>query len=115
MILIFLIYFVENPNRNTFFIFLIFSYLVTYFFILVIFFLFKPFNFKGLPIPFPKNLNDPQQINKIKTVIKIASMTLISNIFFNLSEILLRDIALANGYTVDFANVEAYKELLHGG
>ena len=35
-------------------------------------------------------------------------MTLISNIFFNLSEILLRDIALANGYTVDFANVEAY-------
>ena len=111
LILIFLIYFVENPNRNTFYIFLVFSYLVTYFFILVIFFLFRPFNFKDLPIPFPKNLNDPQQINKIKTVIKIASMTLISNIFFNLSEILLRDIALANGYRVDFANVEAYTRI----
>ncbi len=108
LILIFLIYFVENPNRNTFFIFLIFSYLLTYFFILVIFFLLRPFNFRGVPVPFPKNLNNPQQINKIKTVIKIASMTLISNIFFNLSEILLRDISLSNGYSIAFANVEAY-------
>ena len=35
-------------------------------------------------------------------------MTLISNIFFNFSEVYLRDIAISNGHSTDFANVEAY-------
>jgi hypothetical protein len=68
----------------------------------------KPFNFRGIPIPYPKNLKNPEQINKIKTVAKIASMTLVSNIFFNFSEIFLRDITISEGYSIDFANVEAY-------
>ena len=35
-------------------------------------------------------------------------MTLIANIFFNFSEVFLRDISISNGYSQNFANVEAY-------
>ena len=108
LFLIIFIYFVENPDRDVFFNFIVFSYFTTYFSVLIIFFLLKPFNFRGIPIPYPKNLKNPGQINKIKTVAKIASMTLVSNIFFNFSEIFLRDITISEGYSIDFANVEAY-------
>ena len=108
LFLIIFIYFVENPDRDVFFNFIVFSYFATYFSVLIIFFLLKPFNFRGIPIPYPKNLKNPEQINKIKTVAKIASMTLVSNIFFNFSEIFLRDITISEGYSIDFANVEAY-------
>ena len=108
LILIIFIYFMENPERNVFFNIIVFSYFVTYFSVLIIFFFLKPFNFRGIPIPYPKDLNNPEQINKIKTVAKIASMTLASNIFFNFSEIFLRDITISEGYSIDFANVEAY-------
>ena len=108
LFLIIFIYFMEYPERNVFFNFIVFSYFITYFSILIIFFLLKPFNFRGIPIPYPKNLKNPEQINKIKTVAKIASMTLVSNIFFNFSEIFLRDITISEGYLIEFANVEAY-------
>lgn len=112
VIFIFFIFFIstitENSDKNTFFIFIIISYFLTYFSVLIIFYLLKPFGFKSIPVPYPRNLKSPEQINKIKIVTKIASMTLVSNIFFNFSEIFLRDIALSNGHANDFANVEAY-------
>ncbi len=112
VIFLFFIFFIsttsENPNKNTFFIIIIISYFLTYFSVLIIFYLLTPFGFKSIPIPYPKNLKSPEQINKIKIVIKIALMTLVSNVFFNFSEIFLRDIAISNGYSTDFANVEAY-------
>ncbi len=108
LILFFTILLFENPSRDTFYIFLIFAYFLTYFLILLLFYFFKPFDFKNIPFPYPKNLRNSEQINKIKTVIKIASMTLIANIFFNFSEVFLRDISISNGYSQNFANVEAY-------
>tara|TARA_B100002019_G_scaffold271787_1_gene266493 strand:+ start:952 stop:2232 length:1281 start_codon:yes stop_codon:yes gene_type:complete len=98
----------ENPSIDTFYIFLIFAYFLIYFLILLLFYFFKPFDFKNIPLPYPKNLRNSEQINNIKTVIKIASMTLISTIFFNFSEIFLRDISISNGYSENIANVEAY-------
>ena len=112
VIFLFFIFFIstisENPNKNTFFIIIVISYFLTYFSVLIIFYLLTPFGFKGIPIPYPKNLKSPEQINKIKIVTKIALMTLVSNVFFNFSEIFLRDIAISNGHSSDFANVEAY-------
>ena len=108
LILMISIFFSENPTKENFFIFLIIAYFIAYLSILLIFYLFKPFGFKDIPVPYPKNLINSEQIKKINTVTKIASMTLISNIFFNFSEVYLRDIAISNGHSTDFANVEAY-------
>ena len=108
LILMISIFFSENPTKENFFIFLIIAYFIAYLSILLIFYLYKPFGFKDIPVPFPKNLINSEQIKKINTVTKIASMTLISNIFFNFSEVYLRDIAISNGHSTDFANVEAY-------
>lgn len=107
-IIVILLLFQENPSRDNFYIFLIFANLLTYFLILILIFFLEPFRFKDIPLPYPKNLRNSEQINNIKTVIKIASMTLISTILFNYSEVFLRDISISNGYSENIANVEAY-------